>query len=309
MWGGFDGIDPMFATDRCAEVVAGREHKIILAEAVNEHYAGGAIAHIALIRLMADRLSQTGVLVASSAVDPPTDANVRAITEGVASVASVHLDRGFGDHDWRFVRQPWDVRTYLYATIQNEPKGPGSSVSACNDPLRLAMNRVVGIICGAGAYVLHNGAGVFGVEHTHSSGVHRTANLWEMPGIDAVMTAVRGIDRLLPEGIENWQHANTGWTPPNPVHPFDIPWAGDGGTRPGVDKAYCALGPDGRFVFAPCGVKDFADMTAKADCEIKVSHPITHDTVLEGTVVAGETVRLAGAPDQSAAYVVVGRYR
>src|SRR5439155_12200302 len=122
---------------------------------------------------------------------------------GAATLATIHMDRTYGDGGWRECRQPWDWKDFPFPVSHNEPIGPRSSVAEETDPMRLAMLRAVGLINGVEAFVLHNGAGVGGrVDPAHN----RPANLWEVPNIDAIMDAVRGVDALMPARAGDGQH-------------------------------------------------------------------------------------------------------
>jgi hypothetical protein len=173
------------------------------------------------------------------------------------------------------------------------------------------MHRALGIMCGTGAYVLHNAAGVFGIENDHPVGGHRTANLWEMPGIDDVMRAVRGIDPLLPIGVESWTRSNDSWTPPNPVHPLPAAhfWAEGEGEPRGVNRNYAALSGQ-EFITMPCGVhQEGASFNARWACTIKVYDPLTKAVFVEGPLDAGQGLWLPGSPDTMTAYIVRGTIR
>ena len=175
VWGG-GSRDPLRATDLICEVVKGREHKFQHLEAVNEFFQN--LPDEATVREMTKRLARTGVLTAPSSPNPVSEKAMFTLMQGVGTCATVHLDRGSGDLDWRFVRQPWDLKNLPWPTSNNEGKGPASSVSANSNPVQLAQYRAVSAVCGAGGFVLHSGAGIFGVRHIHQgTGTLRTANL------------------------------------------------------------------------------------------------------------------------------------
>ncbi len=305
IWGG-SPRDPLRATDLMVEVSRGREHKFMNFEAANESFQNGP--DLQMLKEMARRLQSTAILTAESSPIQADQASFERLVDP-GQIASWHSDRTYGDHDWRFVRQAWDAKYFPWPVTQNEPKGPASSISPNSNPLQLAMHRALGIMCGTGAYVLHNAAGVFGIEGEHAVGGHRTANLWEMPGIDDVVRAVRGIDPLLPVGVESWARSNDGWTPPNQVHPLPAAhfWSeGDGGPPRGVNRNYAAV--RGReFITMPCGVhRDGASFNARWACTIKVCNPLTQVIVVEGPLSPGQELWLPGSPDTMAAYIVRG---
>jgi hypothetical protein len=133
-----------------------------------------------------------------------------------------------------------------------------------------------------------------------------------MPGIDAVMTALRAIDPLIPTGVENWQRANNGWTPPNPQNPLntDYLWEEGDGRNDGCNKNYSAQsGPE--FVVMPTGVRgDGADLIATWACDIE-AYRLNADglaaLVVSGHLVPGETLHLDGTSDSLTGYLIRGR--
>lgn len=295
--GGGTGVDPMQVVEAWIDIARGREQKILSFEAANESFQNGP--DTATLHRMCGRLRQAlPNLVAPSSPAEFSPDQVKALMGTACNLATAHLDRAFGDEGWRAVRQPWDFKDVACAVSHNEPIGPASSVRSCDDPLVLTMLRATGIMCGGGAFVLHNGAGVSGLP---DPGRGRTPNLWEMPNIDRIMEAVRGVDAVLPAGLENWTRTNDGWAAPK------IPlraalW--DASTGP--VKHYAAL-KDNQFVQMPHGIKDRLVLDASRDCTFEAYDPLTLKAVFEGSVKAGERVTLPGDPNRHAAYIIVGR--
>lgn len=291
--------DHMRTTEMWCEVIKGREHKFLYAEPVNERN----VTDLELIVKMAKRLMSTGLLVTPGYGDDYGGVMKELMVRGAGNMWSVHLHRTNSDFDWRFVRQGWDVKAYSTPTCLGEGKGPLSSVSSCMDSLRLAMSRAVGILCGAGAFILHNGAGIYGRAQAGSTG-WRPANLWETPGIEAIMTAVRGIDVLFPEGIEGWAKSNDAWSiPPHPLRNHEF-W--EGGHGRGLNKNYAAIS-GGRFITTPCGVLHEGQVTALHACRVVVSDPMYPNTPVETRdLAAGEKLLLKGNPSANAAYIING---
>jgi hypothetical protein len=305
IWGG-SPRDPLRATDLMAAVSRGREHKFVNFEAANESFQNGP--DLPTVKEMARRLQSTGILTAESSPQQADQASFERLVDP-GQIASWHADRTYGDNDWRFVRQAWDAKYFPWPVTQNEPKGPASSVSPNSNPLQLAMHRALGIMCGTGAYVLHNAAGISGIDGEHAVGGRRTANLWEMPGIDEIMRAVRGIDPLLPAGVESWERSNDTWTPPNQVHPLPAThfWStGDGGPERGVNRNYAAVSGQ-NFITMPCGVhREGASFKARWACTIKVHNPLTRRIFVEGPLSPDQELWLPGSSDTMAAYIVRG---
>lgn len=238
-----------------------------------------------LIQLARHLFTNTTNLVASSS---PNDLAETDFLVSDLGFGTFHLDRTYGDDNWRAVRQPWDLKDYKFPCSHNEPIGPASSVNACNDPIQLAMLRVVGIMCGAGKFVLHNAAGVYGIADPARG---RTANLWEMPNIDEVMRAVRNIDKYLPLDLCDWEQVNESWTSPR-RHPLN--------SNGRCNKNYGAW-KEGNFICMPCGVQDGFAVTATYNCHIKIYNPF--DLILETDIQENQTVAL---PVGNRAYIIQG---
>jgi hypothetical protein len=220
-----------------------------------------------------------------------------------ANLATVHLDRTYGDGGWRVVRQPWDWKDLPYPVSSNEPIGPRSSVREEVDPVRLAMLRAVGIINGLGAFVLHNAAGVFG---QLDPGRNRPANLWEVPDIDRVMESVRNVDKFLPLRASDGRHWNNSWAG-NPWK-VDAFW-GDGADH-GVNRNYTVATPDG-WISTEAGVKNYAIFTATYRSRVEI-FDILVGKVQEVNLEAGEKLTLRPVSRDSngyGAFIVIGHYR
>jgi hypothetical protein len=194
----------------------------------------------------------------------------------------------------------------------NEPAGPGSSVAEEWNALHLCCMRATGVIVGGALYLLHNSSGIYG---TNDPSRHRTANLWEMTDpsgrwtIDQINAAVRGVDALLPADVENWLPTNDGWSYPLPMLPITCTdWTSDSGPL----KHYGATnGPE--WVSLAHGIKDHFTFKAVQDCTYTAYDPVTHAVVSSGSLRAGESVTLPGAPvvgdeemDRQCAYILRG---
>lgn len=297
----------------------GRQHKIMDLETQNEYTVGGD--PLAQLSRMADVLKRTTPnLVALSSPGIAEELKAEALRIGIQGM-TWHSERGPSDHKWRQVRQPYDFKDFgPLVLFNNEPPGPGSSVATNTSPLQLAMTRAVGVMCGGAGYVLHTGTGVYGDGQNHPTAGPRPANFWEIDNIDAICAALRGVDALLPEGVENWRVANTQWEPPNPVAPFQPHhhWEGDeplddkGRINDGVNKAYSALGPDGRVIQMPCGVRGHVQLTASYPLrEVTVFDPLSLQPVAgfeNRSFAQGESMDLPGGGQEAmVAYIIHGR--
>jgi hypothetical protein len=302
--------DPMAIAQKVAPVInAGRQHKILDIEVANESYQRPVT-----LQQMQDAgkwlLQNTPNLVALSSseglgsyvMNPvwPNDYGPTLVPPGSATLGTTHMDRTYGDDGWRETRQPWDFKDLPFPVSHNEPIGPRSSVAEETDPMRLTMLRAVGLINGVGAFVLHNGAGVTGqIDPAHN----RPANLWEVPGIDAIMNAVRGLDDWMPPRAGEGQHWNNAWA--------GNPWVADAfwsdGADHGVNRNYTVSTADG-WIATEAGVKDHVVLTASRHARVEIFDALKGKTG-EIELQAGQTLNLV--PDSLddkgyGAFVIVG---
>lgn len=304
--------DAIWLAQKVGDIVAAdRAHKVLDIETENEYSEGGDV--LGTLAAMAGELKRrVPNLIALSSPGDAEAIKSESLDLGIKAM-TWHSDRGDGDYKWRQVRQPYDFKDYGPLVVSNnEPPGPASSVATNTSPLQLAMLRAVGVMCGGAGFVLHTGTGVYGDGQVHPTAGPRPANFWEIDNIDAIVAAVRGVDALLPEGVENWRVANTQWTPPNPVAPFQPHhhWEGDSGD--GVNKAYSALAPDGRWVQMPCGVRGHVRLTASYPLsDVTVFDPLSLQPVpgFSGRSFGqGEAFDLpGGGQDAMVAYIIHGR--
>jgi hypothetical protein len=303
--------DPLTLAQKVAPVInAGRQHKIMNLEIANESYARPCtFAQMYAAGRYLRQNTPNLVAISSGEGTPPTSGDWRAdyvslyLPADAANLGTIHMDRTFGDGGWRIARQPWDWKDLPFPVSHNEPIGPRSSVAEEVDPMRLAMLRAVGLINGVEAYVFHNATGVTGaVDPAHN----RPANLWEVPNIDAIMDAVRGIDAFLPARVGDGQHWNNAWG--------GNPWVADAfwsdGADHGVNRNYTVSTADG-WVSTESGVKDRVVMTASRHSLVEV-----YDVLLgkqqEVELQAGQTLTLTPVSRDSngfGAFIIVGHYR
>jgi hypothetical protein len=185
------------------------------------------------------------------------------------------------------VRQCWDFKNFAGIAVENEPPGIGSSVAQYTDPFKMASKRAGDIICGAAAFCIHTGAGVFGNYMTGTWGV-RQANLFEVPGLKEMAVAVKNAEKHLPQGIEGWTKFNTN----QPVKVIVGSVNKLYGSRSGGQFAEIAIGCEGPT----------HTLQAKESCSIKVVNPATGDVVLEQHLAKDETADVSGLW----CYVIVG---
>jgi hypothetical protein len=320
------------ARDVGGVIAAGRAEKVLLVEMQNESAVGGDAVEV--LQAMAREIRPLiPNMLALSAFFPPAGATEeeidRAAKDWRARIQAVggavmirHTERGGGDHGWRDARQAWDFHhDGPLVSADWEGPGPGSSVAEQTNRLVLAMKRAIAIMCGAPIFTIHTGTGVYGDGRPSSSGAPRPPNFWEIPGFADLVAAVIGVEELIPVGVENWTKANTQWTEPNPVAPFQPHhhWEGDGqaddkGNRnDGVNKAYAAIAPDGRVIQMPIGVREHVALRASYPLrDVTIYDPISRRPLLglEGlTFAAGQVIDLPGGPwnDPNVAYIIHGQ--
>jgi hypothetical protein len=295
-----DGIG-MFVAEKIARVVKGREHKIMALESTNEGHLN-IPDMIAVVKYL-----RTNTAVPLVALTSPGDVDQleAAFTESGATVFTVHTERDNPDgRGWRQVRQGRDLMRYPGVVSANEPPGPHSSISSQTDPRVLAMLRANGVISGGAIFVLHVADMVTGLGEAARD---RKPNLWEISNIDQILKVVRGVDKLLPQGVENWQpktsqHGGTDRVGPQPLL-SDAIWSD--GSDHGVDRAYGAVN-GGEFIEVLNGVMNVAHLLPLAPCSVIATDPLTMESI--STKLTSQTWDLAGDENASKAYIVNGTF-
>jgi hypothetical protein len=271
-------------------VVSSRLHKIQMIEAVNEGNASTDDA-VAIVHALQGLGLPIAVGLGDQGIETIKDAGDLA----GGTVDILHTERGLGSSSEpggphaRQVRQCWDFHLFARASENGEPPGPASSVATLDDPFQLATFRAASIICGAGAFCLHTGSGVYGKDYDSSAG-RRYARLADMPNSDAIFRAVRVADSRLPKGIENWQTFNTN-------HLVAI----DSGE---VNKLYGTRN-GGLFVEVCLGVTGPVVFRAAEALTVDVINPATGETIATWSPEAGQSARVDGLW----AYLLVGHTR
>jgi len=156
-----------------AELVPGREHKIILLEVANEAWQNGFPGDegLADLREFAELLdSRTDIPVAiTSNHDWPTLGGAAGFDQvyagAAADIATWHFSRDRrSDEGWKPVYDCWQFgeRPGFPPVSSNELIGPGASVNAEKEPNRLVMAAAFAYVAKLLMYVFHSEAGVFG---------------------------------------------------------------------------------------------------------------------------------------------------
>lgn len=286
------------------EVVPGREHKIILLEVANEAWQNGFPGDegVADLREFAKFLSsRTEIPVAiTSNHDWPDLGSTKGFdqlyADGVADVATWHFSRDRrGDDGWKPIYDCWEFgdRPGFPPVSSNEPIGPGSSVNAEKDPLRLATAAAFAYTAKLPMYVFHSAAGVMG-----------KTRFEETPGIDSFGSVLR----LLPADLPNWER-NDGLEPRAPLTVFaggeaDRYWSEVAAARDGCLRNIGSR-KDDRFVCIPIGIRgDGLQVEARQGLEFTAHDPVTGKTLKSAAMRAGERLRL---PAAGGALIIVGR--
>lgn len=267
------------AVDLFCEALKGREASVQLVEIANEGWQNGFEGDAGRDELK-DLVARVwthlpAVLVAPTCPKPGDDVSPDKIEyyykNTQATIQTHHYSRSTKAPDgvWRPTRKPWReskfaVNGCCLLCQNNEPRGPDSSGTQTHDPLVLAMDAVTTWLCGVSTYVLHTGAGIFGIADPSRG---RPANLWETTDIAAINSAIRTSRALLPPDLPNWtkHQANAS---SNPFTFVDVP-------EEQFTLAYAAT--SGNQIIQPVGgvVKDTTFTLRTGRCQGKVYHPVT----------------------------------
>jgi hypothetical protein len=296
--------DAVALAQKVARVLVGREQKVIDLEMANEWSADNK-TDIDTMVAMVGVFARSGVRVLglSSNLEPEI---VDGLRRSGGTALFEHSDRDPGDFKWRQVRQMRDCTAGSpFVMSMNEPPGPNSSLSTNDSPVQLAIMRATAHTQGCALSVLHVGDMVTGLVDPSRN---RHANLWEVPGLDAILQAVRRVDAFLPEGVENWQNTNQhGHTDRVGPHPLLADGIWSDGDDHGVDRAHGAVSGN-QFVEVLLGVKDYVNLQAAQALAFDALDPAS-GAVTHYDLGAGQSVRLAGRADTMAGYLIRGTFK
>jgi hypothetical protein len=287
-----------------AEVVPGREHKIIMLEVANEAWQNGFEGDEGVVQLreFAQYVNaRTEIPVAiTSNHDWPELGSFKGFEQvyagGVADIATWHFSRDRRTDDgWAPVYDCWQLgeRTGFPPVSSNEPIGPGSSVNTEQEPIRLVMAAAFAYSAKLPMYVFHSGAGVFG----------RT-RFEDMPGINRFGPLLR----LLPADLPNWER--------NDGKEVRAPFTGFAGGEPNrywpeVDGARdgCVRNTGGRkgdeFVCVPIGIRPAGlQIEARQALQLTAYDPLTGEAIKSATLQSGEMLTLPRGPG---ALIILGQ--
>jgi hypothetical protein len=213
-----------------------------------------------------------------------------------ADLSTWHFSRDQRTDDgWKPVYDCWDFgyRPGLPPVSSNEPIGPGSSVNAEREPIKLVMAAAFAYAAKLPIYVFHSEAGVFG----------RT-RFEDTPAVDRF----KHIIRLLPPDLPNWER-NDGKEEGAPFTAFAV----DQPNRywPEVERAKdgCVRNTGGRkgdrFVCVPIGIRPAGlQVQARERLQITAHDPLTGEPVKSATMRQGDRLTLPQGPG---ALIILGR--
>jgi hypothetical protein len=280
-----------------AEVVPGREHKILMIEVANEAWQNGfpgqqGVADLReFAKFLADRTA-IPVAITSNHEDSFDD----FYRGSAADLATWHFSRDRGPDDgWKPVYDCWELGDLpgLPPVVSNEPIGPGSSVATEKDVIKLVAAAAFAYVAKLPAYVFHSGAGVFG-----------KTRFEETPATDRY----RHLLRLLPPDLPNWRR-NDGKEPaalftafaggePNRYAP-EVDASTDGCVRNAGSRK------GDRFVSVPIGIRSGGlQLQARQGVRFRVHDLLTGEAIMSATKQKGEKVTL---PQGAGACIIVGQ--
>ena len=264
-----------------ADVVTGREHKLILLEVANEAWQNGFPGDDGT----ADLREFTRYLAERTDVAVATTSNHEGAFEvlyrdSAADIATWHFSRDrSADDGWRPVI---DCRRLAQVpgcppVSSNEPIGPGSSVASESDPVKLVLAAAYAYASRLPMYVFHSEAGVFGKARFEDT---------------AAVRDLRHIGRCLPGDLANWR-SYEGGDRDSPVQ------------AAGCVSIICNVSGD-MIVCVPVGVRPAEfEIAARARVRLRVVDLLTGRDVRTIETSAGERV----APfRESGALVIVGSF-
>ena len=208
------------AVDKVCEAVKGREPSVMLIEIANEGWTNGFVGDpgrdelTALVARVADKVPTLVSPTCPAAADDVTKEGIGYYYKGTrATVQGHHYARKVSPPDgfWRHTKKPWRETTFSVdgccsLVTNQEPMGPESSGAETNDPRLLAVDAAVTWLAGVGAYVLHCGAGIYGLADPSRD---RPADLWETENYEAICRGIQAMRDLLPPDLPNWTKHKT----------------------------------------------------------------------------------------------------
>lgn len=215
--------------------IKGREHLVQQVEIANEpfheaigfrDYGRDWVSNIReLGRYYLEQEAASGVdsvllALGSPALDRPTEWGCLLLPDlyrgfpAGRRLATLHYDRNMRTDQgvWRHVRQPWfDGNPFCNgsfdAIANDEPSGPGASVSTMDTVSAHAAMLAVTAISGGTATLFHAHGGIVG----YGANAQGKPNIYSHSNAASILRAMRSVRNLLPSDIANWRRFNHYW--------------------------------------------------------------------------------------------------
>lgn len=270
-----------------ADVVRGREQKIILLEVANEAWQNGfpgeqGVADLReFTKYLADR---TDVPVATTSNHE--DDFSKVYSNSSADIATWHFSRDRRTDDgWKPVYDCWQIGELrgLPPVSSNEPIGPGSSVATETSSLRLVMAAAFAYAARLPMYVFHSQAGVFG-----------KTRFEDVPGVNGF----RYLKEILPGDLPNWKR-NDGKQKEAPFTVFadgqpNRYWPEAPASRDGCLRNIGSRKED-RFICVPIGIRGGGlQLQARENVQFEAFDPLTGKVIKSAKMKRGEEATLPG---------------
>lgn len=269
-----------------AEVVRGREQKIILIEVANEAWQNGFPGEQGFrdlrefTKFLADR---TAVPIATTSNH--ADDFEKTYANSVADIATWHFSRDTRTDDgWKPVYDCWDYgdRPGFPPASSNEPIGPGSTVATESSSIRLVTAAAFAYAAKLPMFVFHSKAGVMG-----------KTRFEQTPAIQDF----RHLQEILPPDLPNWRR-NDGKQKEAPFTVFAGGQANRYAPEVAASRDGCVRNIGSRkgdhFVCIPIGIRAGGlQIEARENLEFEAIDPLTGKVVRSATMKTGERLVLA----------------
>jgi len=290
--------------------VAGREPQVLFFEVANEAWQNGfpGAQGVADLRAFSKYLTDhTPVLVAITSNDDTSDQGITSLYRGsAADLATVHFSRDTrtAEGGWLPVRDCYRAGRLpgVPPVISNEPIGPGSSVAAESDPIKLCGAAAFAYLANLPGYVFHFRAGIYGYEKCCPPGGD-TLRFEDTAGIDAF----RHLRQILPPELASWTR-NDGIEPSAPFTVFcdgqpNRYWPGMNQPTNGCVRNIGSSSGN-LFVSLPMGILDGGvTLEARRAVRFEVLNPLTGTVATNLALDAGKRFTLPQGPG---AYLIKG---
>lgn len=299
--GGWHGRDYNETARKIAAVVANRPHALMFADGFNEWDVNQQVPTLedvmAFGRLLKTLMPKHLTALGSFEPDGSSEPLRRATVQTGMPFLVDHHQRDGGNLGWNNV-SVFDGPYYPVANNDQEPSGPGSSVTSTTQPIQLAMARATSALGGWSAYTFHLSDGIDGTDRFDArSGRQFHAYFGNVPEWAAWMAALHAVGPLLPPGVQNWTKCGgQAW----------LRTTGD--FRSGqIASSFAAVEPGtGRYCMTVNGVRGQVQLRAPLAMQLEAVDPV-NGTRVAGTVQAQGMVNLAGRDDTMAGYIINGQ--